>query len=633
MEKMTILPLEAMLARRLLLANEMSAKAAERRGVCGELCRSTESLLLDELLEDIRRSRASSTASTPTKASPDLRVNECTVNSYTAAELEDCEEAFLKSRLENLESEVESQSKLLVRLLHTRDLQVARLSKNYEKLTEALKEIARDTGMSDDLIFSIKAPPGSADQRQWLNAWKALVRIGIPKHWRKTLWSTLAHRGTASVDWEAILPNLFSETVRPEDEQLGAQIVKDLYRTGNAGFATEEEHAILKRVLLAYARYNKSTGYCQGFNIMAAMILKIVNFDEQLALKVMVLLIDFTIPENYFAQNLYALSADMMVVKELMKLHLPDLYAHMEKLRQKEVRSRTSYSSEDTPAVSAPAYEPPLADVFTVQWFLTLFSISLPTKLVKKVWDAIFVEGSEMMVFAALAIWEMMESKLLLMETASDFYVAMSDQKVKEHIQSTKNFIQAVYEVRNALSTIKAPTVQQLRDKYTYNVCPCPPDDDSVKKCPPPTRGGAFGAQEKPSTLPFPSSPDAKDLDEGSTVSMKDRPLHEQIKLLQQRYSKVTRTPKKITYELGIGMAPMARASCPQSRKHNVSAGYSAYAADVPLVVLKSTAVTPTVDGLGTRPFTLMYSQPAVVDLPLVIGDKTSRHTSVFHLK
>ena len=72
----------------------------------------------------------------------------------------------------------------------------------------------------------------------------------------------------------------------PGDEALDSQIVKDLHRTGNTGFTTEEEHGILKRVLLAYARYNKTTGYCQGFNILAALILKVVNFDEQLTLKV-----------------------------------------------------------------------------------------------------------------------------------------------------------------------------------------------------------------------------------------------------------------------------------------------------------------------------------------------------------
>ena len=43
---------------------------------------------------------------------------------------------------------------------------------------------------------------------------------------------------------------------------------------------------MLKRALLAYARYNKTTGYCQGFNILAAFILKVVDFDETMALMV-----------------------------------------------------------------------------------------------------------------------------------------------------------------------------------------------------------------------------------------------------------------------------------------------------------------------------------------------------------
>lgn len=94
MDKVTLLPLESMLARRLLLVNDVGLKSAEKRGGGREMFRSTESLLLDELLDDIKRSRASSMASTPTKASPDLRPTEFIANAYTAAELEDCGEKF-----------------------------------------------------------------------------------------------------------------------------------------------------------------------------------------------------------------------------------------------------------------------------------------------------------------------------------------------------------------------------------------------------------------------------------------------------------------------------------------------------------------------------------------------------------
>ena len=66
-------------------------------------------------------------------------------------------------------------------------------------------------------------------------------------------------------------------------------LLQDLHRTGCSWFFesdTEGERASLKRVLLAYARWNKSVGYCQGFNVIAALILQVVEGNEEEALKV-----------------------------------------------------------------------------------------------------------------------------------------------------------------------------------------------------------------------------------------------------------------------------------------------------------------------------------------------------------
>lgn len=197
----------------------------------------------------------------------------------------------------------------------------------------------------------------------------------------------------------------------PEDEALGMQIVKDLHRTGDTGFNSEEEHAILKRVLLAYARFNKMTGYCQGFNILVALILKVVGFNEQAALKVMVHLIDYVLPENYFSQNLYALSVDMAVFRALLRHILPELNAHIENL-QKEASGtiKKSYSSEHPPDIqSIHSYEPPLADVFTMQWFLTIFASALPRKATRRVWDLILLDGSEALLYTGVAVMAILE--------------------------------------------------------------------------------------------------------------------------------------------------------------------------------------------------------------------------------
>lgn len=65
------------------------------------------------------------------------------------------------------------------------------------------------------------------------------------------------------VDWSEVERNCFSEWSHPADAELGVQIVKDLHRTGCSLFCGEdgqENQALLKRVLLAYARWNKAVG-------------------------------------------------------------------------------------------------------------------------------------------------------------------------------------------------------------------------------------------------------------------------------------------------------------------------------------------------------------------------------------
>ena len=68
-----------------------------------------------------------------------------------------------------------------------------------------------------------------------------------------------------------------------------AFFLQDLHRTGCSWFCGQdspEERASLKRVLLAYARRNKAVGYCQGFNVIAALILQVMERNEEDALKV-----------------------------------------------------------------------------------------------------------------------------------------------------------------------------------------------------------------------------------------------------------------------------------------------------------------------------------------------------------
>ncbi len=104
----------------------------------------------------------------------------------------------------------------------------------------------------------------------------------------------------------------------------------------------------------------------------------------------------------------------MAVFREILKLRKPTLHAHLSRLQRGD-------------------QSPPLTDVFTMHWFLTLFIHCLPTNSVlrvripvpiidsdlgsslmpaslEQVWDLVLLEGSEVLIRAALVLWAAIET-------------------------------------------------------------------------------------------------------------------------------------------------------------------------------------------------------------------------------
>lgn len=75
--------------------------------------------------------------------------------------------------------------------------------------------------------------------------------------------------------------------------------------------------------------------------------------------------------------------------------------------------------------ISGSSYEPPLTNVFTMQWFLTLFSNCLPQQTVLRVWDLVFLHGNEVLLRTALAIWGILQDRIITVESADEFYSIM----------------------------------------------------------------------------------------------------------------------------------------------------------------------------------------------------------------
>ncbi|XP_048355599.1 TBC1 domain family member 30 isoform X5 [Sphaerodactylus townsendi] len=323
-------------------------------------------------------------------------------------------------------------------------------------------------GVDTKLKFTLEPSFGQNGFQQWHDALKAVARLptGIPKEWRRKVWLTLAdhYLKSIAIDWDKTMRFTFNDRSNPDDDSMGVQIVKDLHRTGCSSYCgqeAEQDRVVLKRVLLAYARWNKSVGYCQGFNILAALILEVMEGNEGDALKIMIYLIDKVLPDSYFVNNLRALSVDMAVFRDLLRMKLPELSQHLDTLQRAANKE------------SGGGYEPPLTNVFTMQWFLTLFATCLPNHTVLKIWDSIFFEGSEIILRVSLAIWAKLGEQIDCCETADEFYGTMgrlTQEMLEDNLIDSNELMQTVY----SMAQFPFPQLAELREKYTYNITPFP---------------------------------------------------------------------------------------------------------------------------------------------------------------
>ncbi|XP_045475634.1 dentin sialophosphoprotein isoform X2 [Harmonia axyridis] len=317
-----------------------------------------------------------------------------------------------------------------------------------------------------EMCFTVNPQAGESSFSQWVTAMKMVAQLpgGIPPEFRKRLWLTMAEKHLASkgVDWNRVERTCFSEWAHPEDGELGVQIVKDLHRTGCSLFCGEggqENQALLKKVLLAYARWNKAVGYCQGFNMLAALILQVTDKSETDALKLMIYLIEGVLPDSYFADSLRGLSVDMAVFRELLRTRLPRLSKHLDLLQNLSKEGTTSY-------------EPPLTNVFTMQWFLTLFCNCLPQPSVLRIWDLILLEGNEILLRTALAIWQTLAEKILRVRSADEFYCIMgilTTELLENNLIDANTLIKAVVSVGPLIE------LKSLREHYLFNINPLGP--------------------------------------------------------------------------------------------------------------------------------------------------------------
>ncbi|KJE93456.1 hypothetical protein CAOG_04244 [Capsaspora owczarzaki ATCC 30864] len=224
---------------------------------------------------------------------------------------------------------------------------------------------------------------------------KSLVRSGIPEEFRTEIWLECIERLTG--DDRRMMGaghyfKLLESNVRKQSRAT-QQIELDLLRTLplNVNYSTPTAPGIanLRRVLVAYSWHNPQVGYCQGMNLIAAILL--LHLNEEDSFWGLVALIEHVMPPDYYNASLIASQADQRVLRDLLQEKCPRLFAHLDKLKID-------------------------LTMITFNWFLTLFVDALSPEVLFRVWDTFFLEGNKVLFRYALGLLRVNEKTLLAMD-------------------------------------------------------------------------------------------------------------------------------------------------------------------------------------------------------------------------
>ncbi|GFP84871.1 tbc1 domain family member 2a [Phtheirospermum japonicum] len=225
---------------------------------------------------------------------------------------------------------------------------------------------------------------------------KRLIKKGIPLNLRPKVWFTLSG---AAKKKSTVPDSYYDDLIRAvHDKVTGStkQIDHDLPRTfpGHPWLDTPEGHAALRRVLVGYSFRDSDVGYCQGLNYVAAMLLLVMKTEEE-AFWMLAVLLENVLFNDCYTSNLSGCHVDQRVFRDLLTKKCPRIAAHLETIE---------------------------FDVSLVctEWFICLFSKSLPSETTLRVWDILFYEGANVLFNVALAIFKMNEEELLITHQVGD---------------------------------------------------------------------------------------------------------------------------------------------------------------------------------------------------------------------
>ena len=233
---------------------------------------------------------------------------------------------------------------------------------------------------------------------------KCLIRDeGISHSIRPFIWMRISGAYEKKINSKFKYADIVRKSINT-DLHTSKQIEKDLLRTlpTNTCFQSMNSMGIsrLRRILQTLAYIYPTIGYCQGMGSIVATLL--LFCEEEDAFWLMCTIIENLLPASYYSHTLIGVQADMKVLSALLNIYLPNLFNLFEK------------------------HEIELS-LICVNWFLTLFSSVLHMRMLLRIWDLLFYDGTCILFQITLAMLKLNESSLLECECSTSIYHLLND--------------------------------------------------------------------------------------------------------------------------------------------------------------------------------------------------------------
>lgn len=256
------------------------------------------------------------------------------------------------------------------------DLQNKRLKLDYEEITPCLKEVT--------LVWEkMLGTPGRAKVKFDTETIHAAVAQGVPRQHRGEIWKFLSEQYLLRQAVPSRPPanhTPYKELLKQLTSQQHAILI-DLGRT----FPTHPYFQAqlgagqlsLYNILKAYSLLDPEVGYCQGLSFIAGVLL--LHMGEEDAFNMLKFLMYDVGLRKQYRPDMIILQIQMYQLSRLLHDYHRDLYSHLE---QQEIGP----------------------SLYATPWFLTAFASHFPLGFVARVFDMLFLQGSEVIFKVALSL-------------------------------------------------------------------------------------------------------------------------------------------------------------------------------------------------------------------------------------